>query len=129
MKLLKIEYLISKPIHTSHMKDLYIKNLDTFMYILMGLKKYEIRKHSNFINTIHDGEIIRIHCQSFTTLCKIEEIINFSSLYDVFSNEIEHTDIIPNSTSNDNAISKYKEYYKNWHDCSFKALKLNICTI
>ena len=75
MKLLKIEYLISNLIYTNHMKDLYIKNLDTFMYILMGLKKYEIRKHSNFINPIHDGEIIRIHCQSFTTLCKIEEII------------------------------------------------------
>ena len=111
------------------MKKLYLKNLDTFMYILMGLKKYEIRKNSNFINTLRDGDVIRIYCQTFSILCRIEKIIDFPSLRHVFYDNIDHNDIIPNSTSVDSAISKYKDYYKNHENCSFTALKLDICAV
>ena len=111
------------------MKNLYLKNLDTFMYILMGLKKYEIRKNSNFINTLRDGEVICIYCQTFSILCRIEKIICFPSLRHVFYDNIDHTDIVPTSSSVDSAISKYNEYYKNNKDCSFTALKLDICTV
>lgn len=111
------------------MKCLYLKNLDTFMYILMGLKKYEIRKNSNFINTLQNGDVIRIYCQTFSILCRIEKIIDFPSLRHVFYDNIDHVDIIPHSTSIDSAMSKYNDYYKNCGNCSFKALKLDICTV
>ena len=110
------------------MKHLYLKHLDTFMYILMGLKLYELRKCSNFIDSLKKNDVIYIIHRGFNIKCTISDIIVFPSVSDVFQSSIDHSTIVPDCNTVNDAIMKYNSYYDNCNT-PFKALKLDITTI
>lgn len=107
------------------MKYLYIRSVLTYIYILFGFKKYEIRKSSKFVNTLKEGDIIQVTYQKYNFPCKIISIINYPSLYDVFHSNIHFKEIIPNSISINDAMNRYKNYYHDYEISSFKSFKLS----
>jgi ASC-1-like (ASCH) protein len=95
------------------------------MYILMGFKIYELRKCSKFIDSLKENDVIYINHRGFIIKCKIIEINDFCSVRDVFHSGINHTSVVPDCDTIDDAIMKYNNYYDNCYT-HFKTLKLDI---
>jgi ASC-1-like (ASCH) protein len=91
---------------------LYIKNIDTFNQIKSGIKNIEVRKQSNFIDSLKsDTFIMFVHNQNYC----IKYIISIK-LYNSLEKLLELNILSEiNSTfiSLSNCLIYYQQYYKN----------------
>ena len=70
------------------MKTLFIKNSDTFRQILSNDKKIEVRKKSNFIDSLSINEEIIIKCGDYECKKKIIHIKSYNSLRELLKASI-----------------------------------------
>ena len=110
------------------MKIIYIKNIDTYILLILGIKKYELRRVSQYFLDIEMNDIVIFQHKKSKIYCKIIDIIDFNNLNDVFHN-IHYSKIVPQCTSINNAIEKYAKYYPNYRKDSFRILKINYLPI
>ena len=106
------------------MKIIYIRNIDTYILLMLEIKIYELRRLSKYFLDIKINDTVIFQHKKSKIYCKIIDIIDFNNLDDVFHN-IHYSKIVPQCTSKSNAIEKYTNYYPNSKSDKFRILKID----
>ena len=116
-------------------KTIHIKNLDTFLFIVTGRKKFELRRKTNFFTFIVLNEIVIIRWTIHSIKCKITSITEYDTLYNVFNDikfdkdNIPFNQLVPNCRTRNEGIKKYMNYYKKYESLNNKYLLFGISIV
>ena len=116
-------------------KTIHIKNLDTFLFIVTGKKKFELRRMTNFFTSIVLNEIVIIRWTIHSIKCKITSITEYDTLDDVFNDikfdkdDVPFNSLVPNCKNSNEGITKYLNYYKKYESLNNKYLLFGISIV